>query len=65
MSFLLLENGSKLLTEDGDGILLDIDFKDVSQLNAGDMICVLSEDFGSMIGVLSNDIGKMTVLTDG
>ena len=68
MSFLLLEDGSKLLQETGDGILLDevpVDFQDVAQLNVGNMTCILSIDFGNFIAVISLNLGDFKVLADG
>lgn len=60
MSFLLLEDGSKLLQEDGSGILLDItDFFDDGQLDLGAMVAFLSTDLGSFPTVLQHDIGSL------
>lgn len=65
MSFLLLEDGSRLLQENGGSIILDLDFADVSQVNLGDFTALTSYQFGDMIALSSLNLEDFMVIADG
>ena len=63
MSFLLLETGDKILQENGGGILLDIDFQDISQKDVDDLTALVSVSLGDFVAISSYDLTNMIAIT--